>query len=206
MGFRFRRSLRLFPGVRLNFGKRGVSALVGVRGAHVTVGRTGVRTTVGIPGTGVSYTSFRAVKRRVPTVRKPVPNSQPWQSPDSAPGDRSGGYWLLGWVVGTIGGCVLLTSFFPKLSADLALATWGPALAAAMWAAHRVDEVLGRAAAARADQQAQLDAERRYTEQTGFPIVHPPSEDRPSAVQPGRGGRMAQESEVVAASRAGAAP
>ncbi len=26
MGFRFRRSVKLFPGLRLNFGKRGVSA------------------------------------------------------------------------------------------------------------------------------------------------------------------------------------
>jgi uncharacterized protein DUF4236 len=179
MGFRFRRSVRLFPGVRLNFGKRGVSASVGIRGAHVTVGRTGVRTTVGIPGTGVSYTNFRPLKRPPRTVRRPGAAADPWQSRDSAPGDRSGGYWLLGWVAGTIAGCILLASFFPTLPADLAIAIWGPALAAIMWTAHRVDRVVGRAAAGRADLRAQLDAERRYTEQTGFPIVHPPSEDAP---------------------------
>src|SRR5260221_11280088 len=56
MGFRFRRSIRILPGLRLNMGKRGVSASVGVRGAHVTVGHGKIRETVGVPGTGLSYT------------------------------------------------------------------------------------------------------------------------------------------------------
>jgi Protein of unknown function (DUF4236) len=56
MGFRFRRSVKILPGIRLNFGKRGVSTSIGVRGAHVTVGRAGTRTTVGLPGSGLSYT------------------------------------------------------------------------------------------------------------------------------------------------------
>ena len=47
MGFRFRRSIKILPGVRLNFGKRGISTSIGIRGAHVTVGKTGTRTTVG---------------------------------------------------------------------------------------------------------------------------------------------------------------
>lgn len=57
MGFRFRRSIGIIPGVRLNFGRRGASVSLGVRGAHVTVGPRGVRKTVGIPGTGMSYTT-----------------------------------------------------------------------------------------------------------------------------------------------------
>jgi hypothetical protein len=59
MGFRFRRSIRILPGIRLNIGKRGVSTSIGVRGAHVTFGRTGTRTTVGLPGSGLSYTQVR---------------------------------------------------------------------------------------------------------------------------------------------------
>ena len=57
MGYlRFRRSIRIAPGIRLNLGKRGISASVGVRGAHETFHISGRRTTsVGIPGTGVSY-------------------------------------------------------------------------------------------------------------------------------------------------------
>jgi hypothetical protein len=56
MGFRFRRSIRILPGIRLNIGKRGISTSIGVRGAHVTFGKTGTRTTIGLPGSGLSYT------------------------------------------------------------------------------------------------------------------------------------------------------
>ncbi len=56
--FRFRRSIKLFPGVRWNIGKKSTSLSVGPRGAHVTVGTSGTRTTVGIPGTGLSYTDI----------------------------------------------------------------------------------------------------------------------------------------------------
>ncbi len=41
MGLRFRRSLRLFPGVRLNFSRSGISTTVGVRGASITLGPKG---------------------------------------------------------------------------------------------------------------------------------------------------------------------
>ena len=64
MGFRFRRSVRIMPGLRLNFGKRGVSVSAGPRGAKVTVGPTGTRATVGIPGTGISYTEKIGGKTR----------------------------------------------------------------------------------------------------------------------------------------------
>jgi hypothetical protein len=57
MSFRFRRSIRILPGLRLNIGKRGVSTSIGVRGAHITIGHGKVRETVGIPGTGLSYTA-----------------------------------------------------------------------------------------------------------------------------------------------------
>lgn len=54
--FRFRRSVKIAPGVRLNFSKSGVSTSVGTRGARVTFGHGKVRQTVGIPGTGLGYT------------------------------------------------------------------------------------------------------------------------------------------------------
>ena len=64
MGFlRVRRSVKLLPGVRLNFSKSGVSTSIGGRGAHATYGHGKVRSTVGLPGTGVSYTSVRASRR-----------------------------------------------------------------------------------------------------------------------------------------------
>ena len=55
MGFRFRKSIRIAPGVRLNLGKRGGSVSLGGRGGTVNVSKDDVRTTIGVPGTGVSY-------------------------------------------------------------------------------------------------------------------------------------------------------
>lgn len=55
MSLRFRRTITLAPGVRLNLGARGASLSVGPRGSSVTIGRRGVYGNVGLPGTGLSY-------------------------------------------------------------------------------------------------------------------------------------------------------
>ena len=55
MGFRFRRSIRLLPGVRLNLGLGGVSLTAGVPGASINLGRRGVYGNLGVPGTGMSF-------------------------------------------------------------------------------------------------------------------------------------------------------
>ena len=55
MGFNFRKSFKVAPGVKLNISKKGISSVsAGVKGARVSVGKKGTRTTVGIPGTGLS--------------------------------------------------------------------------------------------------------------------------------------------------------
>lgn len=54
MGIRFRRSIKIAPGVRMNVGKRGISS-IGVGGFNF--GSRGVHHTVSIPGTGISYRS-----------------------------------------------------------------------------------------------------------------------------------------------------
>jgi hypothetical protein len=57
MQFRFRRSVKLAPGIRLNFGKRSLSTSFGPRGAQITTGTHGTRATAGAPGTGLSWTA-----------------------------------------------------------------------------------------------------------------------------------------------------
>ena len=57
MGFRFRRRIKLLPGIRLNISKSGVSTSVGEPGATINLRGNNVRTTVGVPGSGLSYTS-----------------------------------------------------------------------------------------------------------------------------------------------------
>lgn len=57
MGFRFRRRIKLFPGIRLNVSKSGLSTSVGEPGATINLRGDNVRTTVGVPGSGLSYMS-----------------------------------------------------------------------------------------------------------------------------------------------------
>ena len=58
MGLRFRKSIKIAPGLKINLNKNSVSATVGTRGAHYTINSKGKKTaSVGIPGTGLSYTS-----------------------------------------------------------------------------------------------------------------------------------------------------
>ncbi|MFA5834361.1 MAG: DUF4236 domain-containing protein [Bacteroidota bacterium] len=52
MGWRFRRRLTLFPGVRINFSSKGISTTFGVPGASVNIGSNGAYLNTGIPGTG----------------------------------------------------------------------------------------------------------------------------------------------------------
>src|SRR5215217_9067266 len=58
MPVRFRKSFNLFPGVKVNVSKGGVSFTVGAKGYHLNFSKRGVRQTVGLPGSGISETSY----------------------------------------------------------------------------------------------------------------------------------------------------
>ena len=77
MTLRFRRTLKIAPGLRINFNKNSISLSAGPRGAHYTVSSSGKRTvSAGIPGTGLyAYDSYnpRAAKRRAAATAKPEP-------------------------------------------------------------------------------------------------------------------------------------
>lgn len=98
MGFRFRRSVRLFPGVRLNFSLSGVSVSAGVPGATINIGPRGSRLTMGLPGTGISYTrnlsSPRPAKRSAPPaeiyLEPPAPPEPMHPGSESQPGPLVG--------------------------------------------------------------------------------------------------------------------
>ncbi|MEB3203152.1 MAG: DUF4236 domain-containing protein [Candidatus Sericytochromatia bacterium] len=67
VGWRFRRTIRLLPGISLNLGMGRPSLSFGRRGARVTLDEEGIRATTGLPGTGLSYSSraaWRSGQRR----------------------------------------------------------------------------------------------------------------------------------------------
>ena len=74
MPLRFRKSVSMLPGVRLNFGSKGFTSVrIGGRSGGTTIGKTGVRSTISAPGTGLSYsthTPWKAKPRRRPVAPK----------------------------------------------------------------------------------------------------------------------------------------
>ncbi len=64
MGLRFRKSIKILPGVKLNLGKKSAGVSVGTTGARYSVNSSGRKTsTVGIPGTGLSYSKSSGGKK-----------------------------------------------------------------------------------------------------------------------------------------------
>lgn len=55
MGFRFRKSFNIFPGLKLNLSKSGISLSAGLKGLMFNFGKKGGKVTVDLPGTGVSW-------------------------------------------------------------------------------------------------------------------------------------------------------
>lgn len=80
MGFRFRKSFKIMPGVRLTLSPRGISSSFGIPGARITVGRRGITGTVGIPGTGLSYSHKLAGTSKGSRSRSPS-NPTYWAPP-----------------------------------------------------------------------------------------------------------------------------
>lgn len=74
MSLRFRRSIKLIPGVRLNFGASTIGLSVGVPGARISVNSRGdVYSSAGIPGTGiynVERSSLRRSRSRRPSAQR----------------------------------------------------------------------------------------------------------------------------------------
>ena len=79
MGFRFRKSIKIAPGVRVNLNKKSASISVGTKGARITKSTSGrTTTTVGIPGTGISYSKSHTSKRKTSsTVNKASADTLP---------------------------------------------------------------------------------------------------------------------------------
>lgn len=71
MGFRFRKSINLGKGFRINLSKSGLGYSWGTKGIRLTKTAKGsVRTTLGIPGTGLSYSTESSGKKKNQKTRQ----------------------------------------------------------------------------------------------------------------------------------------
>lgn len=65
MGLRFRKSINLGGGVKLNISKKSIGISAGVKGARVSINSRGRKTTsVSVPGTGISYVSTKNISHK----------------------------------------------------------------------------------------------------------------------------------------------
>lgn len=72
MATRFRKSIKVAPGVKLNVNKNSVSLTAGVKGYHKTINSNGtVTTSAGIPGTGLSYVDTKTSKSHSSSAASP---------------------------------------------------------------------------------------------------------------------------------------
>lgn len=98
MGLRFRKSIKIAPGLKINLNKDSVSATVGKRGAHYTINSKGKRTaSVGIPGTGLSYTSTSGGSSGKAKTSRSSANAQ--TSNHTPSDDDKKWYQKTGWII-----------------------------------------------------------------------------------------------------------
>ncbi|MDA1850282.1 DUF4236 domain-containing protein [Bacillus cereus] len=77
MGFKFRKSFKVAPGVKVNLSNKGVGMSAGVKGVRVSTGPSGSRITTSLPGTGLSY------EQRIGTPKGSKQREVTTQSPHS---------------------------------------------------------------------------------------------------------------------------
>lgn len=82
MGIRYRKRIKILPGVNINISKSGISTTIGPKGCSVNIGKNGTYLNAGIPGTGI-YSRERISRRKSQSsnVHKPsdseIINSNP---------------------------------------------------------------------------------------------------------------------------------
>jgi hypothetical protein len=55
MSWSYRKSIKIFPGVKLNISKSGISTTIGGKGGSISIGSKGTYLNTGISGTGLSF-------------------------------------------------------------------------------------------------------------------------------------------------------
>ena len=118
MGLRFRKSISVAKGVKVNINKKSAGVTVGKRGAHYTINTTGKQTaSVGLPGTGLSYSkSFGGKKKSSKASSSKKSSSTPSASDDLLNGAKA---------AGNNTGCIILAIAAVAIVAILVFGIWG---------------------------------------------------------------------------------
>lgn len=101
MGFRFRKSKKILPGVRLNFSNKSVGVSLGGKRARVSVSSSGRKTySASIPGTGISYVKTSSEKHTSGQNHSASGGGYSTPQP-SSPGGKKGpsSGWTIFWLI-----------------------------------------------------------------------------------------------------------
>ena len=108
MGWIFRKSVKILPGLKLNFGKKGTSVTLGSKGGKVTFGKGRTTFSSGIPGTGLYYRETISKKKiEQARVKENPQESQPIRS------KAANNFW--GYIFIILGLCILVAAFYVSL-------------------------------------------------------------------------------------------
>lgn len=118
MGLRFRKSISVAKGVKVNINKKSAGVTVGKRGAHYTINTTGKQTaSVGLPGTGLSYSkSFGGKKKSNKASSSKKSSSTPSAGDDLLNEAKA---------AGSNSGCIILAIAAVAIVAILVFGIWG---------------------------------------------------------------------------------
>lgn len=70
MGFRFRKRIKIAPGISVNLSKSGISTTIGKKGCSINIGKKRKSYSLGIPGTGISYSGSLVKKKSATQLPK----------------------------------------------------------------------------------------------------------------------------------------
>ena len=98
MGLRFRKSINLGGGAKINLSKSGVGYSVGTKGARITKkANGGSKTTLSVPGTGISYVKESRGKRKAANTSEGGGTGGSMGN-TGGPKKRNTLLWVLGWL------------------------------------------------------------------------------------------------------------
>ena len=109
MGFRFKKSVKIAPGVRLKIGKKGTSVTVGNKYARTTIGKKKTTVSASIPGTGLSYVKQVSNKsNNKGNTQRITPPSAP---PSSYSNDKESSMKIIKWAFYVFLGFIIFMMF-----------------------------------------------------------------------------------------------
>lgn len=100
MGLRFRKSINLGGGAKINISKSGIGYSFGTKGARVTKkSNGGTRSTLSVPGTGISYIKDTGNSKRTATKGNSNSARSGNMNNSQRPKKRKIWLWVLGWLI-----------------------------------------------------------------------------------------------------------